>query len=368
MLASIPLTGARKIRYASFKGTKRAAEIELARLISEHASGESIDPSKTTVAEFLARWDAWAAAHVSGKTLERHRMAVRLHIVPHIGAMPVQKLRPVHLVELYQNLLKPGAAQNGRALSPRSVSYAHRLLHRALGHAMAWGIIKQNVATVVSPPRAPDPEINTLNEPQIAAILNHLNGKTLRPIVSFLLGTGCRRGEVLALHWADLDLEKGVVRIERAVEQTKSGLKIKSPKTKAGKRSVTLSPWLVAELRAHHARQQELRLKLGMGRAPANSFVFARWDGKLRAPHWLSQKFAEAMATLKIDVKLHGLRHTHVSQLIAAGVDILTISRRIGHASPSVTLDVYGHLVSNTDARAAEVTQNLFTKIERNVP
>jgi integrase len=146
------------------------------------------------------------------------------------------------------------------------------------------------------------------------------------------------------------------------VEQTKDGLRIKAPKTRAGKRSVTISPWLVAELRAHHARQRELRLRLGMGRAPEDSLVFARWDGKMRAPHWLSQKFAQAMATLGIDCKLHGLRHTHISQLIAAGLDVLTISRRIGHASPAITLNVYGHLFANTDAKAAEIIEAAFAK------
>jgi integrase len=92
--------------------------------------------------------------------------------------------------------------------------------------------------------------------------------QSLRAIVSFLLGTGARRGEALALRWSDVDLKKNVVRIERSLEQTKGSLRIKSPKTKRGRRNVTISPWLAAELRAHGARQDERRLSLGMGRAP----------------------------------------------------------------------------------------------------
>jgi integrase len=147
------------------------------------------------------------------------------------------------------------------------------------------------------------------------------------------------------------------------LEQTKAGLRVKSPKTKHGRRKITISPWLVSELRAHRARQQEQRLKLGLGRAPDESLVFARWDGGIRAPHWLSQKFAQAAAELKIDCTLHGLRHTHVSSLIASGLDVLTISRRRGHASPSITLDVYGHLFSNTDARAAAIMEEAFNRV-----
>jgi integrase len=226
-----------------------------------------------------------------------------------------------------------------------------------------WGVVAQNVATVVSPPKVPDTEITILTADQIGATLRHIDGRTLRPIVAFLLGTGCRRSEALALRWKDVDLDKGKVRIERSLEQTKTGLRFKSPKTKNGRRNVAVPPWLVAELRAHRTRQQERRLKLGMGRAPDDSLVFARWDGSTRSPHWLTQKFALAMADLKIDCTLHGLRHTHVSQLIAAGLDVLTVSRRIGHASPEITLRVYGHLFENTDARAAEIMEAAFANV-----
>jgi integrase len=358
-------TDLRQIRYTSFKGTKRAAEVELARLIAQHAAGESIDPSRMTVADFLARWDNdWASLNVSPKTLERYRQIVRLYIVPRIGGLKIQKLRPVHLTKLYADLFREGG-QDGGPLSAGSVSYVHRVLHRALGHAVTWGLVGQNVATVVEPPPAStDAEISILNEDQIRALLAHLEGRTLKPIVSFLLGTGARRGEALALRWGDIDLDKAIVRIERSVEQTKVGLRIKAPKTKHGRRKVTIPPWLVTELRTHRARQQEQRLSLGLGRAaPDDSYVFARWDGALRAPHWLSQKFAQATKALKIDCSLHGLRHTHVSQLIAAGLDVLTISRRIGHASPTVTLGVYGHMFANTDARAAEIMEAAFAKI-----
>ena len=110
----------------------------------------------------------------------------------------------------------------------------------------------------------------------------------------------------------------------------------------------------------HRLRQQERRLALGMGRAPGDSLVFARWDGSTRAPHWLTQRFALAMDALGFECTLHALRHTHVSQLIAAGMDMLTISRRLGHASAAITLRVYGHLFTNTDARAVEIMEAAF--------
>jgi integrase len=360
---SDPVTGKRRIRYQSFKGTKRDAEIELARLVSENAAGAGIDPSKETIAEFMKRWDRdWTSSHVSPKTLERYRQIVRLQIVPHIGALRMQKLRPVHLNELYAMLLREGGHKRN-PLSPASVGYVHRILHRALGHAATWGLISQNPASLVGPPPTADTEIKILDQNQVGPLLDHLNGRSLRPIVAFLLHTGARRGEALALRWQDIDLDRGVVRIERSLEQTKGGLRFKSPKTKSGRRNIAISPWLIAELRAHRTRQQEQRLRLGLGRAATDSLVFARWDGATRSPHWLTQKFAKVAAALTIDCSLHGLRHTHVSALIASGLDVLTISRRIGHASPAITLAVYGHLFSNTDAKAADIMQAAFGKV-----
>ena len=360
-----PVTGKRRVRYQSFKGTKREAEIELARLVSQNAAGEGVDPSKATVAEFIERWDRdWASVNVGAKTLERYRQILKLYVVPHIGAVRVQKLRPVHLNELYAKLLRTGGHE-ARPLSARTVGHVHRVIHRALGHAAMWGVVTQNVASVVGPPPVPETEITILSEDQIGATLRFLEGRTLRPIVAFLIGTGARRGEALALRWKDVDFEKRIVRIERSLEQTKGGLRFKSPKTKHGRRNVAISPWLVAELRTHRTRQQERRLSLGMGRAPEDSLVFARWDGSTRAPHWLTQKFALAMDALKIDCTLHGLRHTHVSHLVASGLDVLTISRRIGHASPTITLSVYGHLFANTDARAAEIMEATFGRIQQ---
>jgi hypothetical protein len=169
----IDAAGKRKTRYASFKGTKRDAEIELARLISLNASGEGVDPSKATVAQFVERWERdWAATNVGPKTLERYKQLLRLYVTPRVGAMRLQKLQAVHLNELYTALLGLGGRE-GRPLSARSVGHVHRVLHRALGHAATWGLVSQNVASLVSPPPVPDSEVEILAEDQIGTILRH---------------------------------------------------------------------------------------------------------------------------------------------------------------------------------------------------
>jgi integrase len=361
-LGTDPRTGKRRIRFVSFKGTKRDATLELARLIAEHATGNSVDPSRTTVGEFLQRWNDWARARVGRKTHERYGDLIRLYVRPHIGSLPVQKLRPVQLVELYSLLQERGGA-GGAPLAPRTVGHIHRLLHRALSLGTTWNAVATNVAASVQPPPVPHDEISILSPEQIGIVLRHLEGNDLQPIITFMLATGARRGEALALRWQNIDLDKGLIRIEHSLEQTRAGLRIKQPKTKYSRRSISAPPWLIAELRAHRARQQEQRLALGLGRAPDDALVFARRDGTAHAPSWLSQKFARTMTTLGIDCTLHGLRHTHASSLISSNVDVLTLSRRLGHASPSITLNVYGHLFSSTDASVAEAAEALFAKV-----
>ena len=358
-----PITGKRRIRYASFKGNKRNAEIELSRLVTANAKGEGVDASKATLAEFLDRWERdWASGGVSGKSLERYRQILKLYVRPRIGAIRIQKLRPVDLNELYATLLRSGG-HGARPLAARTVGHVHRVLHRALGHAATWGVVAQNIAALVTPPRVTSTEIKILTEEQIGTLLDYVAGRTLRPIIALALATGARRGELLALRLRDVDLARGLLRIERSLEQTKGVLQFKQPKTKNGRRTVSIPPWIVTELRTHLLTQQKRRVALGMGRAAEDDLLFARWDGGTRSPHWLTQKFALTMAALKIDCTLHGLRHTHASQLIAAGMDVLTISRRLGHANPTITLGVYGHLFSNTDARAADIMQASFAKV-----
>jgi integrase len=151
--------------------------------------------------------------------------------------------------------------------------------------------------------------------------------------------------------------------MERSLEQTKAGLRFKAPKTKHGRRSISIPPSIVSEMRTHWKAQQEQRLALGLGKAADGDLVFSTWDGKTRSPNALTKEWLVAMAAAGIDASFHSLRHSHASSLIAAGIDVLTISRRLGHASPTITLNTYGHLFANTDDRAAQVVEALFSRV-----
>ena len=223
-----PATGKRRIRYVSFKGTKREAQIELTRLMAAHDKGDYIDPSKATVAQFLDRWHRdWAAINVGGKTRERYEELTSAHVKPHIGMMQIQKLQPVHLAELYAKLLREGNRQRGldkiTGLAPRTVGHVHRAIHKALNVAVEWGVVQRNVADVARPPKVDHKELEILSEKDARSLIEKLRGQPLYPIAVLGLATGMRRGELLALRWRDVDLDGGRLRVEQSLEQTKAG-------------------------------------------------------------------------------------------------------------------------------------------------
>lgn len=175
------------------------------------------------------------------------------------------------------------------------------------------------------------------------------------------LATGMRRGELLALRWKDISLDMGRVQVEQSLEQTKAGLRFKGPKTKHGRRQFSISASVIAELMAHRRIQAEQRLALGLGREPDDALVFRQVDGTPLVPNSITTEWRRLVVSLKLPhVSLHAWRHTHASQLIASGMDVLTISCRLGHGSPSITLNVYGHLFNSSDDRAAAVFERAF--------
>jgi integrase len=171
-----------------------------------------------------------------------------------------------------------------------------------------------------------------------------------------------RRGELCGLRWSDVDLAAATIRVEHSIEETASGLRRKAPKSRHGRRTLSLPRATLETLQAHRLRQAEHRLACGLGRPSAEDLVFTTSDGSALSPDNLSRDWRRAVRALKLPaVMFHGLRHTHASTLIAAGVDVLTISRRLGHATPAFTLSVYGHLFSNTDAAAARAIDAAFS-------
>ena len=248
------INGIRDTRWVTVKGTFKDAQKELTRLLGSADEGTLPDPSGSTLAEYLRAW-LDGPLGLSPRTLERYRELSELQIIPHLGVTKLQKLKPEHVQRWHGTLLSGG-------LSARTVGHAHRVLRLVLQCAVKNRTLVHNVAAVHSPPKVEEDEIEILSADQIADVLAKLDGHSLYPIVALALATGMRRGELLGLQWGDVDLEAATLGVERSVEETSAGLRLKSPKTKSGRRNITVPPETVAMLRAHKIKSLEIRRTL----------------------------------------------------------------------------------------------------------
>jgi integrase len=344
-----PATGERIIQYHSFKGTKREAQVKLAELIAAVSSGSYVELSKITVADFVRRRvDQWEAAPdgITARTAQRYRQLTEHQIVPHLGAKTMQKLTRLD-IEGWHNTLHQAR------FAARTIGHAHRVLHQALGDAENDGLVAKNVCRLLQRVKVADREMVIVQD--VPAFIAKIRGSRLSVHALLALVTGMRLGEVLALRDSHVDLDKKVVHVREALEETKAhGVRIKPPKTRAGRRDITLPDIAVATLSEHRRQLLETRIKLGIGKLPADALLFANLEGGPLRPGNVSSDWGEIAADIGMpEITFHALRHTHASQLIASGVDIVTISKRLGHAKASITLAIYAHMFHTDDRQAS---------------
>jgi integrase len=218
---------------------------------------------------------------------------------------------------------------------------------------MRHDLVLKNVAAIERAPKVSADAMEILGPEQVAELPAKLDGHPFGPPTLVALFTGLRRGEALALRWGNVDLAGKVIRVRESLEVTKAGLRFKEPKSKAGIRDITLPAIVVETLQAHRKALLERRLMLGQGKLADADLVFPAWDGSPQQPDAFGSTWIRLAKELGLGISFHGLRHTHASQLIDAGVDVVTIARRLGHSSPAITLNVYAHLFRKDDGKAA---------------
>lgn len=252
-------------------------------------------------------------------------------------------------------------ALRATGLAARTIGHAHRVLAKALSDAESDSIIIRNVCKQRKAPKVPDSEQAIVKD--ITVLITKIAGARLYPMAILALFAGMRLGEVLAIRDGRIDLDSGVVRVREALEETKAkGVVFKAPKSDAGRRDITLPYIAIEALREHRRQLLETRMKLGAGKLPEDALLFANLEGLPLRPSTVSSDWGALAARIDMpEITFHGLRHTHASQLISANVDIVTISKRLGHAKPSVTLAIYAHMFTTDDSKAAAAINAAFS-------
>jgi integrase len=367
IILDIVKDGARKRKWHSFKGTKREAQAECARLITTMKEGSYVETSKLTVERHLLdRLQQWETSKKIGrKTAERYGELACNQIIPHLGNKQLQKLKAIDIERWHNTLLATGRKDGAGGISARTIGHAHMVLSKALKEAARFDLVVKNVASTEKPPNVNRKgEVEIVAEHRLKELLGKLRNRAVYPRVILALFTGLRRGELLALRWRHINLDRKILEVREALEETKAhGVQVKAPKSRAGRRDITLPDVVVETLSEHRKAQLELRLRLGQGKLSDGDLLFPKPGGTLTSPRTFSAEWADIAASVGMpEVTWHALRHTHASQLIDAGVDVVTIAKRLGHSSPNITLSVYAHLFRDNDAKAAQAINEALAK------
>lgn len=338
-------------RQTIYAETRKEAAEKLARALADRADGIVFDDKNLTLGEYLDRWlfDA-VRGTVRESTYSRDKYLVTNHVKPSIGRVKLKNVNALHLQRLYRERLDSG-------LSGSTVQKIHHVLHKALTQAMRWDLIPRNPADAVKAPTPTPKEMHPLSVLEARQLLEAARGDRLEALYVLAIHTGMRRGELLALKWADVDLDLTTVRVRRKLTRGEDGRGyVVGAATKSGKgRHVQLTPHAVEALKRHRARQAKEKLKVG-GLYRDQDLVFAGEGGNPINPSNLrNRSFKPLLERAGLPrITFHDLRHTCASLLFQRNVHPKFVQELLGHASVAITLDTYCHMLPGMGSEAAD--------------
>jgi len=353
-VASIMLENRKRKEF--YGKTRKEVQEKLKVALRELQQGTLVTGPQQTVAQYLNEWLKVHKQVIRPRSYERYEAIIRLHLVPMLGKLPLQKLTGQHLQQLYTEKLESG-------LSSTTVSAIHSMLHTALDDAIKLGILTRNVCEAVSPPRKVHKEMKPLTPEQVRQLLEVAKGHPQEALFILALATGMRRGELLGLKWQDIHFEKGVLQVQRALTRMPTGLGYKEtePKTRKSRRSIVLTAFAMEALKKHQAKQ--LEMKIAAGNAwEEHDYVFCTAAGKhLHPGHDVLEELKKLLKKAALpDVRFHDLRHSTATLLLSKGVHPKVVQEILGHSEISMTLDTYSHVLPTMQKAAMEGLNDFF--------
>jgi integrase len=358
------------ITESGFATKQEATAAEVVRrneeLLRQAATGGVVAPMPTTLAMLLAEFmKQYAQENLAPKTVERYREMAE-YLSPELLAMNMTEITPLHLSREWTRLLKCGGharkSKTPRPMKPKTVRNIAGLLSSAFVRAIKWGLATTNPVTHSDLPKVRKRIGMALLPSEQDRLTQCATGPWCLPaFLDVAAATGARRGEVLALRWSDV--KEMVVLIDRSLCQTRDGLVFKNTKTEEP-RKVELPPSMVACLDAHRLRQDEFRRQFGPDYRRDLDLIFANPDGSPLMPNSISSTVSRLCRRLGLPkgASLHVLRHSHASLLLADGVDLATVSARLGHSSVRTTADIYSHAIRGKDHAAAQCWDDIMQR------
>jgi integrase len=372
-------------RYQTTKAgfaTKREVADALRDALSEAGvkSKAKAAPAPPSVPTFSVFFERWMAEHTrrkcQPKTIERYSdfgsyaMRQTVEIAGEqllFGDVTIDKFGPMQLELLINALLDHGGQKTkdfpgGKALSARSVRHIACAIHGCFEKAVTWRLIPINPMNGVDLPKFRRAEPKIVEKDGVGKLLERARNTRVYPLILLGLATACRRGEMLALLWSDINFESGLMQVSKSLEQTKKGLRVKSTKSEKPRKFIVPAQALEA-LIEHRAQQDGDKVQFGAAYED-NGLVFCQPEGGYYSPDRVGARVSELMKKAGLEgVSLHSLRHTHASELISAGVPITAIAKRLGHANANVTLSIYSHALEADEVAAAKIWEDAMAGV-----
>jgi integrase len=353
-----PATGKERHRWHAAGATRKEAERVMAGLVKRYHDGDYRPPEKITLGEYLERWLPTQRQPLAPSTFSSYEGNIRLHVLPYIGSIPLQRLTPEDLDELYAMLLMNGRRNNGGGpLSAKTVRLVHAVVHKALADAARKGSVIRNVADLADPPKISSsarPKMEVWNADELRRFFDLIEGHHLYAAFYVKANTGMRRGEVLGLTWRTIDFDNARLSVTQNVTAPNYQVSVSDVKSAHSLRTIDIDQRTIAILKSWRRQQLEQQMETGV-RANASGFVFAKPNGDPLHPDYFSQSFERLIARMDLPrIRLHDLRHTHATLLLKEGVPPKVVSERLGHSSVAFTMQVYQHVLPGMQADAAE--------------
>lgn len=352
----------------------REAKKLYAKFITRIESGNTYSASKTTLNEFSKKWlETYVKPNLSPTTYQSYTEKLNMHILPYLGHKRLDKITPFDIDSLYNllaNKLTNRKDENGnyKTLSPASIHRVHEIISSMFSSAYKWDLVPYNPCNKVTKPKYKRTKMTCYDEETLKKLINKL--LEIAPlkhkcfIILAILG-GFRRGEIVGLHWDDIDFKNKKITINRSVYYLGGeGVNEKSTKTDSSNRTIAISGICFDLLKQWRAEQGKMRLALG-DKWNGSENIFTTDDGKIMNPTTCPKWFSEFLRKHGFPhIRFHDLRHTFATLLISYNVDVKTVSHKLGHASTSTTMNFYVHNLESTDKASAELLEDkLFSNV-----